>query len=53
MADVTQPTCSPTCNVIKGESKHCMTSKHLLRGSSFSSNVTNKYNVVSPNDTMN
>ena len=47
------PTCSPTCNVTKYESKHCMTCKHLVLGSTYSSNLTNKnYNVVSPNDTM-
>ena len=45
-----QPTCSPTCNVTKCESKHCITCKHLVLGSS---NLTNKnYNIVSPNDTM-
>ena len=40
-----QPTCSPsspTCNVIKCESKRCMTCKNLVLGNSFSSNLTNK-----------
>ena len=56
MTEAKQPTCSPsspTCNVIKCESKRCMTCKHLVLGNSFSSNLTNKnYNVLSPNDTI-
>ena len=53
MTEAKQPTCSLTCNVTKCESKCCMTCKHLVLGSSFSSNLTNKnYNIVNPNDTM-
>ena len=34
MTEAKQPTCSPTCNVTKCESKCCMTCKHLVLGSS-------------------
>ena len=42
MIEAKQPTCSPTCNVTKCASKRCMTCKHLVLGSGFSSNLTNK-----------
>ena len=42
MIEAKQPTCSPTCNVTKCASKRCMTCKHLVIGSGFSSNLTNK-----------
>ena len=42
MIEAKQPTCSPTCNVTKCVSKRCMTCKHLVLGSGFSSNLTNK-----------
>ena len=45
-ADAKQPTCISTCNVIKCERTHCMTCKHLVLGSSFSSNVTNNNTIM-------
>ena len=45
MIEAKQPTCSPTCNVTKCASKRCMTCKHLVLGSGFSSNLTNKNSI--------